>query len=96
MGNDCTDGVQHRHLCPDQPIDIICCILNKPKPRPVFKSSMTTCTDAGGVCNHVIYDECRDGLVVYNLSRSCPDTPRRYDCCVKNEIISKVIARDEM
>uniref|UniRef100_A0A914WQJ5 C-type lectin domain-containing protein n=1 Tax=Plectus sambesii TaxID=2011161 RepID=A0A914WQJ5_9BILA len=84
MDNDCADGNRIRHLCPDQPIDIICCIPKEPKPTPSFNSSLTTCIDAGGICNHVIYDECRDGLVVYNLSQSCPDSPRQYDCCVKN------------
>uniref|UniRef100_A0A914VRL5 C-type lectin domain-containing protein n=1 Tax=Plectus sambesii TaxID=2011161 RepID=A0A914VRL5_9BILA len=84
MDNDCADGTQQRHLCPDQPIDIVCCMPNKRKPPPVFNSTVTTCTDAGGVCNHVVYDECRGDFVAFNLSQSCPSTPRTYDCCIKN------------
>lgn len=79
MGDEETDY----SLCPDQTqaINVVCCFPKKRKPAPLF--NLTSCADAGGICNHVIYDECRNGLVVYDLQKPCLDGPRRYDCCVK-------------
>jgi hypothetical protein len=46
---------------------------------------ITKCAEVGGICNHVEADECRNGKVLFALSKSCPDSPRKYDCCVKKE-----------
>uniref|UniRef100_A0A914X942 C-type lectin domain-containing protein n=1 Tax=Plectus sambesii TaxID=2011161 RepID=A0A914X942_9BILA len=86
--NDCGgENHQKSHLCPDQPNNILCCIPNTPNltPPPPLNSTVKTCADAGGICNHVEADQCRGGSVVFDLPKPCPDEPRPYGCCIENE-----------
>uniref|UniRef100_A0A914VGX0 C-type lectin domain-containing protein n=1 Tax=Plectus sambesii TaxID=2011161 RepID=A0A914VGX0_9BILA len=88
VDNDCgTDSHQISHLCPEQPNNILCCIPNTSSltPPPPLNSTVKTCADAGGICNHVEADQCRGGFVVFDLPKPCPDEPRPYGCCIENE-----------
>uniref|UniRef100_A0A914X9P8 C-type lectin domain-containing protein n=1 Tax=Plectus sambesii TaxID=2011161 RepID=A0A914X9P8_9BILA len=85
MENDCKDGTSIRNLCPIQANDILCCVPHEPLPTPYVNSSMKTCADAGGICNHMVEDECRDGSVIFDLPTPCHDQPRTLDCCVNED-----------
>jgi hypothetical protein len=86
FATDCIDGITKMNYCPLQTSDIKCCISKHLKSVQMINPTIRTCAEVGGICNHVNYDECRDGEVLFNLSNSCPDTPRKYECCVKNNI----------
>jgi len=71
------------NLCPSQALNVRCCVPNIPMTTPIYNTSLASCAEAGGICNHVSEDECRDGRVIFNLKVPCPDRPRKLDCCVK-------------